>query len=252
MFLSIYDDKFTNMLPQLRKLGFSENEAKVYLASLELGEASVQRIAQKAKLKRTTAYGIIEALRDRGLLKTTKNRKKMFYYAEDPRRLKEIAREAERTADSILPSLLAITNLIDRKPKILFFEGIEGVKDIYKETLLYSDTPIRGWLSTGSFRTDEPWFDRYYRPVRKEKHIYTEVIVPDLPETRSYHEKDREDFHRTKIGTKGGDSIKSDILLFGTRHIAILSWEEMTGVIIESVKIHDTLSAIFSAHWESL
>ncbi|NTW75758.1 MAG: hypothetical protein HGB34_02545 [Candidatus Moranbacteria bacterium] len=240
------------MIPQLRKLGFSDNEARIYLAALELGESSVQRISQKAKLKRTTAYGIIETLRERGLLKTTINRKKTLYFAEDPRRLKDLAREAERTADSILPSLLAITNLIDHKPKILFFEGIEGIKDIYKETLLCPDTPIRGWLSAGSFRTDEPWFDQYYRPARKEKRIYTDVIVPDLSETRSYHEKDREDFHRTKIDTKGGDSIKSDILLFGTRHIAILSWEEMTGVIIVSAKIHATLSGIFAAHWESL
>ncbi|NTW29880.1 MAG: hypothetical protein HGA33_01205 [Candidatus Moranbacteria bacterium] len=240
------------MIPQLRKLGFSDNEARIYLAALELGESSVQRISQKAKLKRTTAYGIIETLRERGLLKTTKKRKKTLYFAEDPRRLKDLAQEAERTADSILPSLLAITNLIDHKPKILFFEGIEGIKDIYKETLLYPDTPIRGWLSAGSFRTDEPWFDQYYRPARKEKRIYTDVIVPDLSETRSYHEKDREDFHRTKIDTKGGDSIKSDILLFGTRHIAILSWEEMTGVIIESAKINATLSGIFAAHWESL
>jgi HTH-type transcriptional regulator, sugar sensing transcriptional regulator len=240
------------MIPQLRKLGFSDNEAAVYLAALELGEASVQRISQKAKLKRTTVYGIIETLKERGLMKTTKNRKRLLYLAEDPHRLKELAQEAERTADSILPSLLAITNLIDRKPKIFFFEGIEGIKDIYKETLLHPDTPIRGWLSAGSFRTDEPWFNDYYRPLRKEKRIFTDVIVPDFPETRSYHEKDREDFHRTKIDTAGGSSIESDIFLFGTRHIAILSWEEMTGVVIESAKIHATLSGIFAAHWKAL
>ncbi|HWP69137.1 MAG TPA: helix-turn-helix domain-containing protein [Rectinemataceae bacterium] len=240
------------MLPQLRKLGFSDNEARIYLAALELGESSVQRISQKAKLKRTTAYGIIETLRERGLLKTTKNRKKTLYFAEDPRLLKEIAREAERTADAILPSLLAITNLIDRKPKVLYFEGIEGIKELYKETLLYPDSRILGWLSAGSFRTEESWFDRYYRPQRKEKRIYTDVIVPDLPETRSYHKQDQIDFHRTKIDTQSGASIASDILLFGTRHVAILSWEEMTGIVIESAKIHATLSGIFETHWKAL
>lgn len=240
------------MIPQLRKLGFSDNEAAVYLAALELGEASVQRISQKAKLKRTTVYGIIETLRGRGLIKTTKNRKKILYFAEDPRRLKEIAREAERTADTILPSLLALTNLIDRKPKVLFFDGIEEIKDLYKETLLHPDTRILGWLSAGSFRTEEPWFNDYYRPLRKEKRIFTDVIVPDLPETRDYHERDREDFHRTAIDIKGGDSIESDILLFGNRHVAILSWEEMTGIVLESSRIHATLSAIFTAHQESL
>lgn len=240
------------MIPQLRKLGFSDHEAAVYLAALELGEASVQRIAKKAKLKRTTVYGLIDILKDRGLIKTTKNRKRTLYFAEDPRRIRELAREAERTADALLPSLLALTNLIDHKPKVLYFEGLDGIKDLYKETLLHPDSRIRGWLSAGSFRTEETWFDTSYRPSRKEKKIYTDVIVPDLPETRSYHEKDREDFHRTKIDVKGGNAISSDILLFGTRHVALLSWEEMTGLVIESVKIHATLSAIFKTHWDSL
>ncbi|NTV44334.1 MAG: hypothetical protein HGA67_01385 [Candidatus Yonathbacteria bacterium] len=240
------------MISQLKKLGFSENEARVYLAALELGETSVQRIAKKARLKRTTIYSIIDILKERGLIKTTKNRKKVLYIAEDPRKLKESVSETVRIAEDLLPSLLAITNVIDQKPRVLYFEGIEGMKEIYKETLSYHDSQIYGWLSSGAFDVAEPWFDDFYRQKRIEKKIYTKVIIPDTEKTRAYHEHDAQDFHRTKIDMSGGLSIASDILLFGNRHVAILSWEEMSGIIIESTKIYSTLSSIFSVHWNSL
>ena len=39
---------------ELQKIGLSEKEAKVYLAALELGQASVQNIARKAEVNRAT------------------------------------------------------------------------------------------------------------------------------------------------------------------------------------------------------
>jgi sugar-specific transcriptional regulator TrmB len=240
------------MIPQLKKLGFSENEARIYLATLELGEASVARIAQKARMKRTTVYGLMESLRERGLIKVIRNGNKTFYRAEDPRKLEEITAESARIAQSILPSLLAVANFIDQKPKMLYFEGIEGIKDLYRETLKYPRSRIHAWLSEGSFQSEGDWFDDAYRPKRKELKIFTQAILPETASTRAYHKHDQPDFHLTRLDSSGTLSIESDILIFGTHSIAILSWEEMTGVLIESKKIHDTLRSIFSVHWDSL
>ena len=38
----------------LKTLGFTESEAKIYLISLEMGPASVQDLARKAKVSRVT------------------------------------------------------------------------------------------------------------------------------------------------------------------------------------------------------
>ena len=46
----------------LKNLGLSEKAAQVYLASLELGEAPVQKLAERAGLKRTTVYYVLEEL----------------------------------------------------------------------------------------------------------------------------------------------------------------------------------------------
>ncbi|MBI2590251.1 TrmB family transcriptional regulator, partial [Candidatus Berkelbacteria bacterium] len=47
---------------ELEELGFSENEARIYAANLELGPSTVADIARKAGVNRTTGYNILEVL----------------------------------------------------------------------------------------------------------------------------------------------------------------------------------------------
>lgn len=240
------------MIPQLKKLGLSEGEAKVYLATLELGEANVHRIAQKARLKRTTVYGLVDSLKEMGLIKLTRIGKRNIYYANDPGRFRDIAEERTRLSESLVPALVAIAGIGDKKPKILYFDGTEGMKNLYKETLAFPNSKISAWLSAPTFHAEGQWFDEYYRPTRIKKKIYTQAIIPNTEATRAYHAKDTEGFHKTRLETSGKLVVESDILLFGSRYVALLSWEEMVGMVIESKKIHDTLQSIFEIHWNSL
>ena len=61
---------------ELQKIGLSEKEAKVYLAAMELGQAPVQKIAQKAKVNRATTYVILEGLQKKGVITTVDHEKK--------------------------------------------------------------------------------------------------------------------------------------------------------------------------------
>jgi predicted DNA-binding transcriptional regulator len=56
-----------NLEETLEKLGLNEKEAKVYLALLELGQDTVQNIAQRASITRPTTYNILDALVKKGL-----------------------------------------------------------------------------------------------------------------------------------------------------------------------------------------
>ena len=61
---------------ELKKLNFSDKEARVYLALLELGEAPVQKIAEKAKVNRATTYVILESLKKKTAARTIKKQKR--------------------------------------------------------------------------------------------------------------------------------------------------------------------------------
>lgn len=52
-------DKLMTINKSLEQLGLVGKKADVYLASLELGSASVIEIAKKAGVKRTTCYDIL-------------------------------------------------------------------------------------------------------------------------------------------------------------------------------------------------
>lgn len=137
----------------LIKLGLSEKEAKVYLATLELGEDTVQNIAKKAGVNRATTYVILEKLMGLGLVSSIEHDKKTKFIAESPTELGNILEEEKRQVDSrkhhldeAMSQLMAVYNTKKGKPVVRYFEGAEGlttmdsygideVKEISKERL---------------------------------------------------------------------------------------------------------------------
>ena len=124
----------------LHDLGFSEKEAEVYLAMLELGPAPVQDISKKSGVNRSTTYVMIESLKRRGMVSTYEKGKKLYFSAESPDSLKMLLQDemAELKAkqaklEAALPRLEAIFNARDDKPSVRFFEGEQGLMQIRKE-----------------------------------------------------------------------------------------------------------------------
>ncbi len=96
----------------LARLGFSEKEAKVYVAALELGPAPMQKIAERAGVKRATTYVMVELLMARGLMIERENGKRAVFVAEAPHKLHEVleremqALQAKKLiVDEVLPGL---------------------------------------------------------------------------------------------------------------------------------------------------
>lgn len=237
---------------ELLQIGLSGNEIKTYLASLELGETTIARLAQKSGVKRTTTYLAVESLIKKGFLHILKKKKKVYFYAEDPRLLQEKALERKHAIDRIVPQLLSITNLIDKKPKITFYEGVEGLKDVLRDTLRYPDKEMLAWVSEEAFSALDQEFINYYVPERVNKKIFVRAIAPDTPEIRAYKEIEEKSLRKTKIANNDLFPIKVEIDLYGTNKIGIMAWEEKIGLIIESDKIYTTLRSIFEMNWDSL
>ncbi len=77
----------------LQEIGLNEKDAKVYLASLELGQSVVQDIAKKAGVNRAMTYFVIEALMKMGLMSSFHKGKKQFFVATDPDRFSDILQQ---------------------------------------------------------------------------------------------------------------------------------------------------------------
>lgn len=238
---------------QLQNLGLSEKEAQVYLAALELGETTIQRIAQKTGYKRSTTYSLVHALKEKGLVTTFKSRGRNLYVAEHPQALKKHVAQKAEVVESILPELLSITNVIDKKPVIKYYEGLEQVKSAYFDTLQHKDQEIVGWISGQPFAqvSKSFWYEEY-QPKRIEKKIWGRLIVPNISTMKTYASDDAKTLKQSRIDTSDHFNIDSDIILYGQNKVVITSFAELVGLVIESKKIHNMLKAIFESHWKSL
>ena len=95
---------------QLKKLGLTEKEAKLYINALELGSFSVMGIAHKSGIKRPTCYLILDELVKKSLVSIIPSAKKLLYIAEPPEVLIKQAEEQVSLTKSLAPKLNSFYN----------------------------------------------------------------------------------------------------------------------------------------------
>src|SRR3989344_1987563 len=120
-----------NLVEITRNLGLTTKAAKIYLAALELGEATVQQLAQKSELKRTTLYYILNELIETGALIYTKAGKKSYYIPEQPANLLKRARERISNFEDSLNFLENKIGYINKRPRVYFLYGSSGFKQVW-------------------------------------------------------------------------------------------------------------------------
>jgi len=242
------------LVKELEKLGLNKKEASLYVALLELGESNLQGIADKANLKRTTIYDVLSSLKEKGLVSATKKGKRIYYYAENPKTIGIIFKEKLNRFNNVLPELLSISNLIDKKPKIQFFEGTEGIKNIFRDTLEYDKSELLSWTSPEAIEYfDIDWLWNEYVPQRLKRKIWTRSFAPNVKEMKHVQGYDKKHLRNMKlVDIDNGLFFEVEINLYGGNKVGIMSFREKFGLIIESKKIHNTLKAIFELQWKSV
>jgi len=237
----------------LEALGFSKKEAIVYVALLELGRATVSEISRKAGINRTTGYDILDSLSAKGIVNVTGKEPKQEYASEPPEAVIEyLKREAETAkariakAGELLPQLRSVQREQNR-PKIKFYEGTEGLKQVYEDTLT-STEPIRAYANVDDMHKGLPnYFPDYYRH-RAEKGIKIRAIVPKTPIGSARGAFDAEEKRETAFVPAEEYYFSPEINIYDNK-VMIASWLEKLGVIIESAEIADAMKKIYELAW---
>lgn len=136
---------------ELQRFGIEGAEARFYLAALEMGQAPVGQIARRAGVSRTNGYDLLARLARRGLLSQVARgtRKRQVVVAEDPGRLGRMLDEQQRALAALLPELRTLHSRSPVRPRVRFYEGIEGIKTVLNDTLTCRSRQLLGILSMG-------------------------------------------------------------------------------------------------------
>lgn len=241
------------LVHKVEKLGLSDNEAATYLAALESAfGTSVANIAKKTDIKRSTVYLALGSLIKRGLVSTSRRGNRHVYVAEDPHIFGEKLKEQEVYLRDLLPELLMVTNVLAKKPTIRFFEGSNGIKEVYRDTLERKEGEIRAWTTDDIEEYfDAKWLTDTYVPARVAAKIHARGLVPDTPRMRVLVPDDIAGLRTLRYLSPDEAPFTIEINIYGGRKVALVSFREEFGIIIESATIHDTFAAIFETAWAS-
>lgn len=237
----------------LLSLDFSEKEANVYLMLLSLGKGTVSEIARKAEINRTTGYDILGTLVGYGLVSVSGKEPKQEYVAESPDRILDfLEKQKEKTneqldrAQTILPQLKSVHNVSDR-PQIRFYEGKDGLKQVYEDTLTAHE-PIRAYATVDDMHVTLPeYFPKYYER-RTKKGIAIRAIIPSTPIGKERAAKDTEEARETALIPSDKYYFSPEINIYDNK-VMIASWREKLGIIVESAEIADAMKKIFELSW---
>jgi len=199
--IGLYYWVMTNLIELVKQYGLSDSEASLYLATLELGEASVQDMAKKSKVKRTSIYYMLDDLEAKGVLTTAKRNKKTYYIAVSPADLLKSFRrrlyEFEKTAEVLEQH----RGKIIKRPRIYFLQGPSGFKKVWD--LIFTSNPKEYRITTEGLN---------FCDFVKEKYIVNEIIkqkvkqgvtsfqiIPDTSFARKLITKDKAENRQTRV-----------------------------------------------------
>lgn len=231
----------------LIKFGFEEKEMRVYLALLELGMEKVHVIAKKAKIKRSTAYVILEQLYSKNYVGKTFHEKKLYYTAEKPEILLTLMQQKQELLATALPLLHARMGNNKTRPKIKIYEGKEGVEQVYDE--IYQSAASDFF---GSMQNLSPEFvglrDKLMKII-KSKDVNVRDLLTTNPTVLDFAKAAQGRNYEGRIVPKDLD-LQIDGAIYDSK-VAILSIKnDLFAVVIESKEVAATFASIFKVIWE--
>lgn len=127
----------------LKKLDLSDNSIQIYLRLAELGLSSARQLAESLGLPRATIYDNLKILSQNGLIIEKQEDMKKIFGIDDPKNLEHLfdtkmegLKKARAEIKKWLPKLNAGSAL---EPKIKFYSGIQGIKQVLSNLLWYEN-----------------------------------------------------------------------------------------------------------------
>ncbi len=226
----------------LEKIGFTVNEAKVYLSLIRMGPCFAGKIAKEAFMDRSSTYNALKQLIERGIVSTVYENKRTIYVPADPKKIVDYFKEKEELAQRILPQLREQFGGVETK-RVSFFQGYKGLKTLFEDILAHAGKEYYVLGSEGHFREKMPYYAPSFVKRKEERNIRTKMLirkgrVPSGSKQTVYR----------KIPSNVGSPVTINIY---NDKVSIILWEEKPeAILIEHRLVAETLKSYFVFMWE--
>lgn len=171
-----------NLLSLLLPYGLDVEEARVYLELLENGVSSALTLSRNLRVARTKVYRILDKLEKLGLVIIRLNERGQKFEASNIKELSLLVEEKEKETEilkSNLPvieeQLKKIVNVGKKESKVLYYEGVEGLKQV-----TYNSLRAKKELLTMEIKDMDAFLDRQYAENLRLKFIERQIFIRTL------------------------------------------------------------------------
>lgn len=231
------------------QLGLNEREIKVYLTLFELTKSKAGMLAKILHLPKSSVIDTLYSLEAKGLVSKSTSKNSLIFIAESPEillnhleREKQQLEQKEKELKKVLPLILA-TSKKTKLPQIKYFEGQEGLIQLYEDTLT-SKSRIYAY---GSFDVEAEglpgYFPEYYER-RAKAGINLTGLIPDTELNRKVSKQTDKSQLRTTYLYPSKYSSPLEIDIYDDK-VIFLSFTEQFGVQIESEIVAQAMRNIF-------
>lgn len=170
------------MQDDLRKMGLTFNEIKVYLSLLKMGETTVGGLIDDLKIHRQIAYNALDSLEKRGLIVKTARNKINHFKINDPKIIVENVQKQEMIAIRLSKNIEKEMKKSKHEHEINVFDGevqvraslLNNVKKISKGGIYY----IISGTTSGFIETiGSEFFIKKFEKIRQQKNIFSKMVA---------------------------------------------------------------------------
>lgn len=237
-----------------RHAGLSEKQAKLYRMLLTDGQERVSTLSRKTGIKRGNTYALLRDLRARGLITEFEKDNIVYFHPEPPERLtaliearKKDAAIADELAADLLPRLNRQYTLAVGKPTIRYFEGEEGIHDVFMDIYSPKKEPVWGCVDLEVAGKAFPeHITKTLIPLRVKHNVFANSLVADSPAGRAIQSEDAKQLRKTVLVDKKTHPLPAEIDVYEDK-IAMLSFEKgkFIGILIQNQAFATTLKSVF-------
>ena len=165
----------------LISFGLSRREADVYYNLLQIDESLASELSEKTKESRTNTYDTLNSLIKKGLVSYVIRNNRKYFIASNPKKLldwidlrKDELEKEKIEAEKLINEMIKLRVPKEKKVSVEVYEGKEGLRTMFKETIESSKGTKKEFLIFGAIaghlrELDPLYHKRYYRERAKYK-----------------------------------------------------------------------------------
>lgn len=234
----------------LEQYGLKEMHASIYLSSLELGSASIQKISQKSGFARSTCEAVLESLHEKGFVTTFRKKNVRYFSPEDPKKLINLAKEKVSLLENALPQFGTLYYKGDTSPLSRLYEGENGLRLVLQEIL----DEAKELLSFGSIDDINDNLGNYFPKFIKERirrSIPLKTILRDTSLARERQRLGPGELRQVRLMPE--NNYLSSITFIWNNKIAMCSFKEKKiALVIQSEELASIQKTMFNLIWNTL